>query len=42
MKEVRNIMRTNVAGEITKRESPRGFMLHQGTEQGIDQILKNL
>ncbi len=42
LEEVRKIMLTNIAGEITKRESPRGFMLHQGTEPGIDYMLKNL
>ena len=40
--EVEKIMQTNIAGEITTRESPRGFMLHQGTEPCIDYILKNL
>ncbi len=40
--EVQEIMLTPIAGEITNRESPRGFMLMQGTEPGIDNILKNL
>jgi len=40
--EVREIMLTPIAGEITNRESPKGFMLMQGTEPGIDNILKNL
>ena len=40
--EVRDIMLTPIAGEITNRESPRGFMIMQGIEPGIDQILKNL
>jgi hypothetical protein len=35
-------MQTNVAGEITAREGPRGFLLLQGVEPGIDEILKNL
>ncbi len=42
IKEVEKIMLTPVAGEITTRESPRGFMLMQGIEHGIDTILKNL
>jgi glutamyl-tRNA(Gln) amidotransferase subunit D len=42
LEEVEKIMLTNIAGEITTRESPRGFMLHQGTEPCIDHILKNL
>jgi glutamyl-tRNA(Gln) amidotransferase subunit D len=42
IEEVKNLMQTSIAGEITARESPRGFMLLQGVETGIDQILKNL
>jgi glutamyl-tRNA(Gln) amidotransferase subunit D len=40
--EVKKLMQTNIAGEITQREGPRGFLLLQGVEPGIDQILKNL
>ena len=42
LEEVKKIMLTPMAGEITNRESPRGFMLLQGIEKGIDNILKNL
>ncbi|MCE7741847.1 MAG: Glu-tRNA(Gln) amidotransferase subunit GatD [Candidatus Heimdallarchaeota archaeon] len=42
IEEVEKIMITNLAGEITTRESPRGYMLMQGSEPGIDHILKNL
>jgi len=42
MKEVKKLMQTNIAGEITAREGPRGFLLLQGVEPGIDEILKNL
>jgi hypothetical protein len=35
-------MQTPLAGEITSREGPRGFMLLQGIEHGIEEILKNL
>ncbi len=42
MKEVKKFMQTNIAGEITAREGPRGFLLLQGVEPGIDEILKNL
>jgi glutamyl-tRNA(Gln) amidotransferase subunit D len=42
IKEVKKLMQTPVAGEITPRESERGFLLLQGIEPGIDQILKNL
>jgi glutamyl-tRNA(Gln) amidotransferase subunit D len=40
--EVKTLMQTNIAGEITAREGPRGFMLLQGIEPGIDDVLKNL
>lgn len=40
--EVKTLMQTNIAGEITSREGPRGFMLLQGIEPGIDDVLKNL
>jgi glutamyl-tRNA(Gln) amidotransferase subunit D len=40
--QVKKLMQSNVAGEITAREGPRGFMLLQGVEPGIDKILKNL
>ena len=42
IEEVKKLMQTNIAGEITAREGPRGFMLLQGVEPGIDKILKNL
>ncbi|MGA9388637.1 MAG: Glu-tRNA(Gln) amidotransferase subunit GatD [Candidatus Bathyarchaeia archaeon] len=42
VKEVKKLMQTNIAGEITAREGPRGFLLLQGVEPGIDEILKNL
>ena len=42
IEEVKNLMQTNFAGEITVREGPRGFLLLQGIEPGIDKILKNL
>ncbi|MHA1406962.1 MAG: Glu-tRNA(Gln) amidotransferase subunit GatD [Candidatus Heimdallarchaeaceae archaeon] len=42
IEEVKAIMRTPIAGEITPRESPRGFLILQGIEEGIDAILKNL
>jgi hypothetical protein len=35
-------MQTNIAGEITEREGPRGFMLLQGIEPGIEKILNTL
>ncbi len=40
--EVERLMQTPVAGEITYRETVRGFMHLQGVEPGIDEILKNL
>ena len=40
--EVRTRMQTNIAGEITEREGPRGFMLLQGIEPGIKKILNTL
>ncbi len=40
--EVKKIMQTNVAGEITTRESVKGYMVLQGVEKGINHILKNL
>ena len=42
MEEVEKIMLTNIAGEITTREGPRGFLILQGIEPGIDKIMKNL
>lgn len=40
--EVKRLMQTSIAGEITDREGPRGFMLLQGIEEGLDQVLKKL
>ena len=40
--QVKTLMQTNIAGEITQREGPRGFLLLQGIELGMDTILKNL
>jgi len=40
--EVKTLMQTDIAGEITQREGPRGFLLLQGVEQGIDELLKRL
>lgn len=40
--EVKKLMQTNIAGEITAREGPRGFLILQGVEPGIEHILKNL
>jgi glutamyl-tRNA(Gln) amidotransferase subunit D len=40
--EVKKLMQTDIAGEITDREGPRGFMLLQGIEEGLDQVLKKL
>jgi glutamyl-tRNA(Gln) amidotransferase subunit D len=42
IEEVKKLMQTNMAGEITAREGPRGFLLLQGIEPGINKILKNL
>ncbi len=42
IKQVKTLMQTNIAGEITQREGPRGFLLLQGIEPGMDTILKNL
>ena len=42
IEEVKRLMQTDVAGEITSREGPRGFLLLQGIESGVDEILKKL
>ncbi len=42
IKQVKTLMQTDIAGEITQREGPRGFLLLQGIEPGMDRILKNL
>ena len=42
IEEVKKLMQTNICGEITAREGPRGFLLLQGIEPGIDQVLHNL
>ncbi|NHJ88095.1 MAG: Glu-tRNA(Gln) amidotransferase subunit GatD [Asgard group archaeon] len=40
VKEVEKIMTTNIAGEITNRELNKGYMLMQGIEPGLDEMLK--
>lgn len=40
--EVKNLMQKNIAGEITAREGPRGFLLLQGIEEGIDDMLRKM
>lgn len=40
VKEVEKIMTTNIAGEITDRELNKGYMLMQGVEPGLNDILK--
>lgn len=42
VEEVKKLMQTNIAGEITEREGPRGFMVLQGVEPDIDKILKDI
>ena len=42
MNEIKKLMLTNIAGEITTREGPRGYLLLQGVEPGIEHIMKNL
>jgi glutamyl-tRNA(Gln) amidotransferase subunit D len=42
IEEVKVLMQTPIAGEITEREGPRGYLLLQGVEPGIDKILENL
>ena len=42
IQDVKTLMQTNVAGEITAREGPRGFLLLQGVEPGIEKILEHL
>lgn len=42
VEEVKKRMQTSIAGEITTREGPRGFMLLQGIEPGADEAMKNL
>jgi len=40
--EVKRLMQTDITGEITQREGPRGFLLLQGVEPGIKSTLENL
>ncbi|NHJ84918.1 MAG: Glu-tRNA(Gln) amidotransferase subunit GatD [Asgard group archaeon] len=40
VKEVEKIMTTNIAGEITNRELNKGYMLMQGVEPGLDDLLR--
>lgn len=40
VKEVEKIMTTNIAGEITDRELNKGYMIMQGVEPGLDDMLK--
>jgi glutamyl-tRNA(Gln) amidotransferase subunit D len=42
IKQVKTLMQTNIAGEITQREGPKGFLLLQGIEPGMGEILRNL
>jgi glutamyl-tRNA(Gln) amidotransferase subunit D len=42
IEEVKQLMQTNIAGEITAREGPKAFMLLQGVEPGINEMLKKL
>ncbi|MHA1685679.1 MAG: Glu-tRNA(Gln) amidotransferase subunit GatD [Candidatus Heimdallarchaeaceae archaeon] len=42
IEEIKAIIQTPIAGEITPRESPKGFMILQGVEPHIDEILKKL
>ena len=42
IEEVKKLMQTNITGEITAREGPRGFLLLQGIEPGVDEHLRNL
>jgi glutamyl-tRNA(Gln) amidotransferase subunit D len=42
IEEVKQLMQTNIAGEITAREGPKAFMLLQGVELGINEMLKKL
>jgi glutamyl-tRNA(Gln) amidotransferase subunit D len=40
--EVKKIMTTNIAGEITTRELNRGYLFFQGVEPGIERVLKKV
>ncbi len=42
IEEVKALITTNIAGEITTRESYKGYSFFQGVEPGIDDILKKL
>ncbi len=42
VKEVEKIMTTNIAGEITNKEMNKGYMLMQGVEPGLDELLKKI
>ncbi|MHA1187378.1 MAG: Glu-tRNA(Gln) amidotransferase subunit GatD, partial [Candidatus Heimdallarchaeota archaeon] len=38
--EVRKIMTTNIAGEITNKEPNKGYMLMQGMEPGLEEMMR--
>jgi len=38
--EVRKIMTTNIAGEITNKEPNKGYMLMQGMEPGLKEMMR--
>ncbi|MHA1617798.1 MAG: hypothetical protein ACTSVZ_00850, partial [Promethearchaeota archaeon] len=40
--EVRKIMMTNLRGEITTREPNKGYLLMQGVEPGLQDMLRKL
>jgi len=42
MDEVKKLMQTNIAGEITEREPYNGYIVLQGGIPEIDKIIKEL
>ncbi|MHA1167573.1 MAG: Glu-tRNA(Gln) amidotransferase subunit GatD [Candidatus Hodarchaeales archaeon] len=40
--EVKKIMQTNIAGEITTKEPAKGYLIYQGIEQGIEKMMERL
>ncbi len=42
LKQIRSLINTNMVGEILDREEYNGFMILQGVENGVENILKNI
>ena len=42
LKQIRSLINMNIAGEILDREGYNGFIVLQGVEKGVEDVLKNI